>query len=420
MTQEINTLPSFVQRPLWGAAAGMIAFLMLFIFWAVASPLATTVTLQGSVQSSQPSYALQHPYGGLVSEVLVDVHDEVQVGEELLRFNMTLERDTLTSQTSIRNRLLSENSEIAAMLESDFSADSDSSSPLGLRKQQIVVQNRTSQLTNENLRLQIEALQKKIGHAESQLSLMTDRSVRLASLSSQGFSPRTSDEQLQEQILIVRGEIEADHASIFNLQSQVDRNEKQQALAILAFQHELASRRQQNLEKLDQLESSILDLSDRIEKSVVRAPIAGTIASLPISAEHMIAARGATLVTLAQPLNQPRVSFAIPVDYIDQIQPGMTARLVIPSLPQRQMPKIDVIIDAISPRANVDDAGNPISFAALAFAEDSAFDQLFANTEIGNISEDMPIVLIVSVRETTFADYLVTPFLRAFSKALQD
>ncbi|MEO1537793.1 MAG: HlyD family efflux transporter periplasmic adaptor subunit [Pseudomonadota bacterium] len=420
MSTELAQLPGFVRRPLWGAALGIVVFVGAFFIWAVYAPLATTITLRGTIQSSQPSFALQHPYGGLVSEVAVEVHDEVKKDQILMRFDTTLERKTLAVQRSIRDRLVSENTEILAVINATSVNADNGLSPLMLRRRQVELQAETARLTNESLAKQIAALRSKIRHADAQLALMTGRAERFAELSDQGWTRRTDDEALQEQILIVKGEIETDRASIFNLQSQVRSAEQRQSLAVLAFKQELTTLFQENLKRLDELESSILNLTDRIDRSLVRAPTSGVVASLPVQAEHMVAARGATLATLAQPLQQGRVSFVVPVDYIDQVSPGMSAQLVIPSLPQREMPDVEVVIDAISPRAELDEAGNPSGFAGLAYTELDNLERQLSAGNLGTLSEDMPILLMVSIRQTTLADYLTAPLRSAFARALQD
>ena len=420
MRTDRPKLPHHVRRPLWGASFGILGFLSIFATWAIYAPLATTITLNGTIQSSQQSLALQHPYGGLVSEVLVEVHDEVEQGQILLRFDTTLEQKTLAAQRSIHNRLIEENDDILAVISPTQTAKANALSPLLLRKRQVELQGEMVRQTSESLTEQIGALKAKIRHADEQLSLMTGRAARFASLRAQGLTRRTDDEALQEQILIVKGEIESDRVSMLNLQSQIQSTEQRQQLAVLTFEHELTSQFQANLAQLDELESSILNLTDRIERAEVRSPTNGVVASLPVQAEHLVADRGATLVALAQPLQQGRVSFNVPVSFIDQVQPGMTALLVIPSLPQREMPKIEVVIDAISPRADLDEAGNPASYSGLAFTQLYTLEHQLNGRNIGDLSEDMPVQLVVSIRETTFAEYLVSPFRSAFSRALQD
>jgi multidrug efflux pump subunit AcrA (membrane-fusion protein) len=356
----------------------------------------------------------------MVREILIEVHDQVERGQLLLRLDTRLERETLASQVSIKDRLKRENADISALLGASDVAAGVSSSSLFVRKQQAELQIEAGRANNAGIEQQIGALRAKIDYAEQQLEQMNGRATRYASLSNQGFARLIDQEQIAEQMLIIRGEIEADRVKVFELQTQIERNLQQQELTRVGFEYELTSLREKNLAQLDQIEATILDLEDRIDRSDVRAPESGVVASLPISAEHMMAARGATLLTLARPLEQARVTFDVPVSFIDQIGPGMTGRLIIPSLPARQMPKIDLQIDAISPRAILDDAGNPVSYAGLALASFDVLERLEDVEGVGNLSEDMPITLIVMVRETTFANYLIAPLVNAFSRALQD
>lgn len=421
MTENSNALPDSIRRPLFGASLAIVAFFTLFFIWAIYAPLATTITLHGTIQSARPSIALQHPYGGVVNEVLVDVHDPVETGQILLRFDTELERKTLAAQSAMRNRLQAENNDIEHLLGGSQKHSIAQPSPLISRQQQVALQIESSEQTSTSLVDQIEVLTQKIVLAESQVKLMSARAERIASLTSQGLTRRSEMEVLQEQILLVKGEVEADRATILNLENQITGAQQQMKLVQANWQYEISSIYQRNLEKLDQLEGTILNLTDRIEKSVLRAPTDGVVASLPIDAEHLLAKPGATLVTIAHPLRQAQISFFVPVGFIDQIRPNMSARLIIPSLPQRQMPKIDVRIEAISPRARVDENGNPTSYMGLALLDWSLIEQGSGEGIDGlSLTEDMPVMLAVAVRQTTFADYLMTPFLSAFSRALQD
>ena len=424
MTETKNELPTKIRRPLTVAAFGIGGFLAAFAIWAIFAPLATTITLRGSIASSTPSFALQHPYGGMVREVLVEPHMPVEEGQVLMRLETSLERAALETQNSAKARIEAENEAIDAILahapgDAPFE-DAVRESPHFLRQQHVVRQTEAKLDSVKILSEQVLALKDKISHAEEQLALMSGRSSRQGDLTRQGLLRRSENEQLREQMLIVRGEIDSDRASILELQNQITQTIQQIEIDRLALSYELSAAKQRNLEKLDATHRSIIDMSDRIEKSEVRAPIAGIITSVPVEAERMFAERGATLVTLSRPLENAQVSFSIPADYIDQIHPGMSARLVIPSLPQRQMPKIDLEISTVSPRATNDENGNPVAFEGVAVAEAQLLEQIDARFEPGTLSEDMPVVLMVSVRETTFANYLVAPFLSAFSRALQD
>jgi len=423
MNAAASTVPKDVQRPLWGAALAATCALLAFCLWAAFAPLATTVSLNGTIISSTPSLELQHPYGGAVEAVFVSPHETVTPGQLLMRLNTRVEQQTQDTQLSIRRRILQENQDIDDVLSSlnhSILSANGERSPYALRHDHVLRQAAASLETAANLRRQIAALQTKIDHSQNQLKLMVARQNRQNTLTEKGLIERHQIEQLREQIFIVRGEIEADRASILNLESQIEQTLDQRDLAKIAWEHELAVTRQQNLSRLDDIQRNILGLRDQIEKAEVRAPTAGVVTSIPVQTEGMFAPRGSTLLTLAQPLDKAQVSFTIPVTYIDQIQTGMSARMTIPSLPQRLMPKIDLKIDAISLRADVDETGAPMAYRGRAIATAETLHLIEAIDGVGPLSEDMPVVLTVSIRETTLAQYLLAPLLASFSAALQD
>ena len=420
MTEEIAQLPKNISRPLTKAAIGLIAFLATFAIWAIYAPLATTITLSGTLRSAQASYEIQHPYGGVVKDVFVDLHQVVDQGQLLLRLDTELEQDTLASHLSIRDRLRSENARITALLEEKLPKEDYLHTSLRARQKQVNLQRQTSLETAEIVNQQIAALVTKIDLAEQQLRQTGNRSERYASLATQGLVKLSEHEQLVEKTLLIKGEIQADRTKILDLKAQALSARQQYEMAQIALTHEVTRQRERNLEQLDQIEGQILDLEHRIASAEVRAPEKAVVSSLPVAAQHMFAARGATLITLAHPLQQAHVQFEVPTKYIDQIAAGMSARLVIPSLPQRQMPKIDLDISAISPRATLDETGAPSTYLGHAAAPKGSLDELAAQEGIGTLTEDMPVNLIVTIRETTFADYLIDPFLSAFAQALQD
>lgn len=423
MSDAAPALPKEVMQPLWRAVLVTGGGLILFCLWATFAPLATTITLQGTIVSKTPSLDLQHPYGGAVQDVLVAHHERVEVGQVLLRLDTALQEETRATQISIRERIQQENRDIGAIINALARPDrhvQPSKSSYAIRHAHVSLKAASSLETADNLRQQMRALEAKITHAQQQLVLMDARYNRQAKLASKGVLPREQIDQLQEQILIVRGELEADQASALNLRSQVRQTLEQRELAQIAWEHELVATREKNLGRLDDLQRSILGLTDQIEKAAVRAPVAGVVTSIPVQTRGMYATRGERLLTLAQPLDEAQVTFTIPVKYIDQIQAGMSARLTVPSLPQKLMPKIDLSIEAIALRAETDESGAPIAYRALATGDVAALGDLAAIDGIGPLSEDMPVILTVAVRETTFAQYILGPLLRSFSHAFQD
>jgi len=77
-------------------------------------------------------------------------------------------------------------------------------------------------------------------------------------------------------------------------------------------------------------------------------------------------------------------------------------------------------VSGISPRAGTEGGGQPVAYEGRAELDAEAMSTI--RDALGNISltEDMPVNLTLEARQTTFADYVVSPLLSAFQNALQD
>ena len=332
------------------------------------APLASTLSLSGKLVSAQPAVVLQHPYGGLVAEVAVKRHDRVDRGALLLRLDTSLEAAQVEATVALQSRLL----------------------------------------------------QEKIAITKAQLTGMQARADRQDALLQKGLLKRNEGEALAEQILIVQAEVQGDRAELVALQDQAQQVAAQADLVMLQLREGLRSTMAANEKQLEDIGKTLLSLRDRVARAEVRAPVAGMVTELSLEAGNSYAQRGATLVALAQPLDRPHVAFTVPVSHIDQLQPGMSGRLILPSLPQRAMPVIDVTVAAISPRAVLDESGQPMGYAGRADLSAAAADRLQKALGQLRLSEDMPVQLIIEVRQITLAEYLRKPFAAAFRNALQD
>lgn len=423
MSTESLLLPPKLIRPLYWAAGAILGFLSLFCAWAIFAPLATTLHLSGQFVSSRPSFDLQHPYGGQIEEVLVSKHSTVEKGDLVIRLESALDREQQSSMIETRTVLVDENEVIQRILagqDVDGNQISGPGAAFAIRENQARLQKLLKVRQADGLALQANALRVKIEHAAAQLRLMQDRSGRQKKLMDQRLIKRSEIETLEEQILIVMSEIEGDRASLISLESQTLQARREAELIQLSLREELESARAANTRQIQELNQRIAQLQDRVKKSNVYAPISGVVTEIYFEADGMFAARGATLVSLAQPLDQPHLSFRVPVGQIDQLRPGMTGRLTIPSLPQRQMPRIDVTVQAISPRADTDEQGNPTTYSGLATIDPGDFQQLHDTLNVVELSEDMPATLMIEARSTTLARYVVAPFVSTFQRALQD
>lgn len=432
-----DALPPQVARPAFLGALAVLCFLTGLVAYAGFVPLATTLTLSGRLVSSTPEVVLQPPYGGPVAEVLVARHDHVAAGDVLLRLDTTVETKQVAAVQAQQARLRAENAVITALLTTDMpvSVPVSGSGPVSgpvldgaaghgheyaLQMQLAYAEHQAKQQSVGALAQQITLLEGEVALTERQLSGMQARADRQAGLLQKGVLKRTEVEAFSEQVLMVAAEIEGSRGTLAALRDRQAQMAAQAQIVLLQVRQRLTATRARNIKQLQDIDQHLAELKDRIERATIHAPISGTVTRLDLPARDAYAARGKTVLAIAQPLAQPHLELTVPTTYIDQLRPGMVGRLVLPSLPQRAMPRIETQLAAISPRAALDEAGQPTGFAAQADLSLDASQRLASALSDLRLSEDMPVQVIIEVRETTLAQYLLAPLAAAFQRALQD
>jgi HlyD family type I secretion membrane fusion protein len=416
--EHSNQIPRDILSPLYRAALALCLFLALAGIWATFAPLATSIPLSGRIVSDSPAFALQHPYGGQIFKVHVAKHDEVKQGQTLIEFDSALDRENLIALEAMRDRFQQDNSAITAILEGGTPVPDGE---YALRHDHAQLQQSLQALTAASLDRQIEALQGKDRHDRAQLDLLRARAQRQADLVRDGIITRTDSEALETRILRLEGSVLSTAAQLHRLRESLDQAQHQPELTLLTLRAELSGIRSANERRLEELRQSIANLRDRIARATVTAPISGTVTDLLFEAEGMYAGQGATLISLSRPLEAPHISFTVPTALIDQLRPGMTGKLMIPSLPQRSMPNMRITVQAISPRAEREEEGAPQVYSGLASLAPDALSEL--QQVFGpdfTLSEDMPVNLMIEGRQTTLVQYLIAPFWASFNHALQD
>lgn len=421
MSAAETQMPRDVLRPVAWALAGLVVFGGAFLGWAMFAVLATTLHLTGTLASETPGFDVQHPYGGQIAEVFVRPQESVKRGDLLLRFDTALDQQKLETLLGMRSRIRKENAIIARLLSDKDVPAGPGSAHLVLRMAQAKKQAAMKQEAATSLSRQRAAQRETIAHQTAQLQQMRARETRITSLTGNGLETQTALDMLQEQIQLVQGEISSQRARLIAQEDQQEQTTGQAALVLLSIRQELASMLESNRKQLEDLALQIADIEDIVRRADLRAPIDGIVTNLPFEASGMYAARGQTLVSLAQPLDTPIITFKISPQQIDQLHVGMSGRLKLPGIPSRGMPDVRATVRAVSPRAETDENARPLFFEGRAEIEPGGVAALRA--AIGEdfaLSADMPVELLIEGRLTTLSQYLTDPFFAAFRDGLQD
>jgi len=424
-THTFDATLKSLHKSFFGVSIGFVAL----VFWAIFAPLATTIHVSGTLVSSVPSYDIQHPYGGRIKAVFVQSHDAVEKGGALLELDMS-KQQALYAQTQ---KLVSVYQDEIQLIDAWNGFTGALKIVQGLdvgpsAKNWFVKLLETADLEAQSLdenassmRMQAAQKQEVMRLRSKQVSSMNARYATYKNLQGNGFASKSDADRLFEAVLSLRGDIAAEKTAVIALEIQAREMRLKAILRRENFVKNLADIRSKNEKKLPELRKQMINLMDELNQKIIRSPINGVIATLHFNTSDMVVGRGATIATLAQSISKPKVSMIIPTQSIDQVRLGMSGILTLPSLPQRNLPAVKVVLENLSPVASKDSEGAPTGFEATAVID---VDDLHVLTAaLGDelrLSHDMPVSVALTGRKTTFASYLIAPFFKVFQHALQD
>jgi HlyD family type I secretion membrane fusion protein len=421
-------MPTEITRPLRLAFISLSIAIFCLMIWAVFAPLSTTIRATGTLVSTKPSYDIQHSFGGRIQQVFVKAQSKVEKGQVLFELDVATQVKGLNEiQIQIAN-IEAENAVISHILvatDADSVADNPPSDLINARyyeqRHQLKLDISAELQTAHANQQRAKSIEDGINILIKRQRVMSERSLSLNALVKKGLLSKAQEELQTDQVLSLTGEINEQEEQLLSVQNQADQATLNAQKLKIKFRLSLLNRQFENNRLLPNLRRQSLALEDEIESAVIRSPISGIAVFVGYDTNQMYAAKGTTLVTLSQALDQPIVQMLIPTQTIDQVRVGMTGTLTVTSLPQRNLPKIRVRLKSISPDAAKDNDGNPTGYPAQATIMGDDLQQAVANLQ-GNLHliADMPVSVALEGRQTTFSQYLVTPFFTMFEGAIQD
>ncbi len=425
-TNQIGNIPKSITWPLKTVSYILISALILIVLWAKYAPLVTTIRANGTLLSAQPSYDIQHSYGGRIRKVFISSQHAVKKDQILFEMDVRKQEKILVEITSQISALELENLIIRQVLKlTPISIKTKTPSVLAQRyaelRKQLSLNIHSAEQTGRTSQQRAQSIKIGIDILNQRRTAMNMRSERLNTLVKKGIFEKFKIEAQSDLILTLDGEINTQNAQLVSLQAQAAQADMEIQKLKTQFRVSLLTRFSENKTRLPELRRQSLVLDDEINSAIIRSPISGTAVYVGYNTNQMYVTRGTTLVTLSQDLTQPVVQLLIPTQAIDQVAIGMIGKLTIPSIPQRNLPQIRITLKSISPDAVKDSEGKPSGYRAHASIGKEDFDTAIESLN-GNLhlATDMPVTATLEGRKVTFSQYLIGPFFKIFDGAFQD
>ena len=414
----------------------LIPMLLGLAAWASFAPLNSAAIASGEIVLSADRKAVQHLEGGLVTEVFVNEGQEVTLGQPLIVVQDLAERTRKRSLTlqivnnrALIARLTAERDDLEVP---DFSALSRGlDAPNHVRQEfkdlhlgvftnlQFSMQSTADLAASRQLQISQEmaGVQAQLDAKLQDRDLVAGELEAKRTLLANGIATETEVTAMERNLIAIDGEIGSLTASIARLeQSSLD-----QDVEVLKMRND---RRAALLEELEQahltaedMRQELLNLQDRQDRAVIRAPASGVILDMQVQTVGAVISPGTLLMDIVPSEDDLIIEAKVnPVD-IDLVTPGGIAEVQLSAFNTRRVDKLDATIETISGDILTDEISGERYFLARLRVEEDVLQTLPADVQL---SPGMPADVFLIAGERTVADYLLSPLIDAARRGFRE
>jgi HlyD family type I secretion membrane fusion protein len=276
-------------------------------------------------------------------------------------------------------------------------------------KEQILAQ-RVKQLEEE-----IGGLRMVIAAQGTQVGLLDRETENVRKLYEQGHERLPRLLALQRTQAEVRGERGNNLARVARTQQQIGETEIQ----LLTMREQDKERANDELTKvrasIAALRGELPSREDVFTRTVIQAPISGTIMNVKVTTETGVVGAGQPVLDIVPQEATLIIDARLKPDDVDVVQPGMRTRVLLTAYRQRTMPQIFGTLRSISADRIVDDrTGDAYFLAKVAVDTDD-----LARLKDVKLSPGMSAEVMILTGERTVLDYILRPLLDSFIKSFR-
>lgn len=424
------------RMPVLVGLAALIVLVGGFGGWAFFSSLAGAIVAPGRVEVEQNRQIVQHPDGGVVSEILVEEGDSVKAGAPVIRLDAT----NLASELAIVESQLFEVMARRARLEAErdiadapkFNAELKEIGETNpavadlIEGQTRLFEARLESVTRERDQLekqsqqindQILGITSQTEALQSQIALITEELNAQQSLLDRGLAQASRVLSLRREAARLEGQIGELTASKAQAEGRITEIEIESLKLTSRLREEAITRlrdiRVQELELRERRQT----LSQRLSRLTINAPASGVVYDLAVNTPRSVI-KAADPILYIVPQDRPLVIAArVPPIHIDKVYASQKVNLRFSALDQRRTPELFGTVMRVSADSFEDErTGTAYYLAEIALGEGE-----LAKLPVGvALIPGMPAEAYILTAERSPIDYLVKPFWDYFEQAFRE
>lgn len=418
--------PLIAQSLLWVIAA----FIVIMMTWASLAIVDEFTRGEGKIVPSSDLQVVQNLEGGILADLMVSVGDIVDRGQPLLQIDDTIFASTYRERSLQAEQFIVKAARLRAEANSsDF--DLELSKLNGVRNKALVISERALYDSRKEEHLsELEILNQKASQKNQELSSAKVNRQSLSDsynfikrelnitrpLVSEGAVSRVELLRLERQANDLKGELGQAAILIPQLESAYIEVKKNVETHTQSFASESRGELNEIMSELGRIQQSNEALEDRVERTIVRSPMKGTVKQLKVNTIGGIIQPGMDLVEIVPFDDSLLVDARVLPSDIAFIHPEQHATVKFTAYDFSIHGSLSAKVVHISPDTIIDEEG--VSYYQVRLQTE--------DNHLGNEDEPLPIIPGMTVQvdiltgKKTILDYILKPILKTKELAFRE
>jgi HlyD family type I secretion membrane fusion protein len=413
-----------------------VVFLVTSVFlgWSAWAPLDSAALAPGTVIVESKRKTVKHLEGGIVEKILVQEGDPVAMTQALIvldetqaRARLALLRTRYMLAAALAARLVAERDSLAEVDFPDWlDARRDEPRVLELlhaqrnifaaRRETIlseiaILEQRDTQIAEE-----IKGLQEEIAAQDKQLVLLAEEIVGVQTLFEKGLMRKPRVLELQRRAAAIEGLRGQNRANIARARQAIGETQLRITNLHKELRNEVVAELRDVQADLLALEEQIRAAEDVLQRTVITAPMDGTVVGLQVHTPGGVIAAGEPLLDIVPSGDRLIIEAQVNPEDIEVVNKGLEARVRLTAFNSRHVaPLQGRVISVSADRLIEEGTRRPYYLARVELAADPA--AILGETPV---APGMSAEVLILTGQRTPLDYFLEPITRSFWRAFRE
>lgn len=362
-----NDVVQTARGPILFGTYVIIIFIVIGGLWSVLAPLDSAAVAIGTVIPSSKRKIIQHPTGGTIKQIYVQLGDKVKTGDKILELdevNYKAKYESALSQyrtmLAAESRLIAERDDLSDIIFDEFLTNDVSIAAVATLmatqrelffSKEEAYKKRLESLEQKHLQIskQLESAKAKAKSALKTKQVNDERLKSVQELYSKGFIKRSDLLESEARAAEAESQLASATADI----ARMEQGLAQDTAEMIQFKNSYIADILKELNEIqrqkNQAKEEYLAAKDGYDKIVLRSPVDGTIIEMHYNTIGGVIQGGAPITEIVPSNDKLIIEARIPNREIDAVNIGLKAKIRFSAFKSRTTPVFNGTVVSLSP-----------------------------------------------------------------------